>query len=935
MPSKSGMQKCLGGKTHSNMSPDLSERGKAVILEWETALQKTVAVSNPNKAPRSPLLQLPRSWHDSREELKNMAIAYSFSDLRKYSHHHSIAARTIQARTRGWLARKILWMVGGVLMVGKLVKIQKAWRGFMGRRRAARIFKDYLYYHAEKINGIYRQWLAKRLVRIKQTERNIILVSKVQSIFRGLRARRQVEERRRIRRLQAAQVMQKATRRYLAFKRCKGIVARAELYTAEINRIVKWSNQTILSDDPKITVDRLDLPSLSDWEVVHLVLVHILFTCRLTLALDIATQLKLRSPDFYFAHFCLKLALFALWPGESRVQIVLEEHLERLLALMMLERSLEEGSVTFRNDRAEHLWIDLFKVTPQLMHTINLSVNPFAKSLLHQNHETAARPFVDPISRFCDLSAASSSDPNTSRQELIEELEYFYFRYAIEQSEKGSWSLTTMALLHTLCGYEGSFGKRKGNQHLSLKRLIALTKRASANAFFYFHEVVAMQRLAIFNIFTKPHKVVASELIKFTDCWIPDFDKAKLNKLNQKTRQTNISAQVDITQAGDLYFVSARLLPVKFDQLLTPCSSSRYLRLMAGQRTPSDSDPYPYCRDIAVKPLVLFQADVEILIEQSAPQLSRLLGTVPDDIRKRGIIVNLLDFIMKTLRLVTIAEIHLTNHVRGSSGTGRNFALQLPILIYHKRERNLVKSEEVATRNLQKTYRGFRGRLKFKRLYAKRQDWLRQLRLLDGARQRLKALRDTRYKLASRIQAMVRGVQTRELLKLKKACALKVQCRFRIFMAYKVFNEKVTRKRDGPKLIEMCSIKKFKVDDLEFSLTVWRCGFNYKLVGRQRKGAKKMVCEGYVYRDELERLLRTHNDAIVCRTKDDRNKLIRAWHHERVTDFLVESIGIVSPMTRVTNQLGNQLLLIVMNKGASVKNYHILKNHNIRQPLKL
>lgn len=173
-------------------------------------------------------------------------------------------------------------------------------------------------------------------------------------------------------------------------------------------------------------------------------------------------------------------------------------------------------------------------------------------------------------------------------------------------------------------------------------------------------------------------------------------------------------------------------------------------------------------------------------------------------------------------------------------------------------------------------------------------------------------------------------MRARELLKLKKICALKLQCRFRVFMAYKLFNEKMTRRRDGPKLIEMCTIKKFEVDGLEFTLTVWRCGFNYKLVGRQRKGRKKMMCEGYVYRDGLERLLRAHNDTIVCRTKDDRNKLIRAWHHERVTEFLVESIGIASPMTPVTNQLGNQMLLIVMNKRASVKNFHILRNHNSR-----
>lgn len=89
-------------------------------------------------------------------------------------------------------------------------------------------------------------------------------------------------------------------------------------------------------------------------------------------------------------------------------------------------------------------------------------------------------------------------------------------------------------------------------------------------------------------------------------------------------------------------------------------------------------------------------------------------------------------------------------------------------------------------------------------------------------------MRQRRDAAAARIVAIYRGWSWRRRLAVMKAAAVRAQCAFRVYRAMKrVFAER-TRKSRGPP-VEVIFTRTAVIAGLDLSLSVFRCGDNYKV----------------------------------------------------------------------------------------------------------
>ena len=138
---------------------------------------------------------------------------------------------------------------------------------------------------------------------------------------------------------------------------------------------------------------------------------------------------------------------------------------------------------------------------------------------------------------------------------------------------------------------------------------------------------------------------------------------------------------------------------------------------------------------------------------------------------------------------------------------------------------------DFSTRLLQKVFRGYRGRARFRRLQSKFDEIRRQRQRHLALQNRLLAVRRRRDQVAIMIQKRVRGWLWRKLLFLMVSCATKLQCMARCKRARKKVAAERRRRNGGPEIIDMTEGpgKTCTIGNVTFYLKVFRCGDNYKL----------------------------------------------------------------------------------------------------------
>lgn len=247
----------------------------------------------------------------------------------------------------------------------------------------------------------------------------------------------------------------------------------------------------------------------------------------------------------------------------------------------------------------------------------------------------------------------------------------------------------------------------------------------------------------------------------------------------------------------------------------------------------------------------------------------------------------------------------------------------LPGAEYLRRERNASRMEELAIRLIQKIFRGFQGRARFRRLIARSFEKKRQQAAFSQRRSDLASHRMKRFLLASKVQARIRGVLMRLQLDLMRRMAIKIQTKVRGLLARRMAEKEKKRKEMGPEVIEEMR-RSVLINNMTIVVAIYRCGHNYKINGQDIVNNALFEC--YCYQPEVEFILEEFNKKFPNRTVADRANHVRLWQYSRVCEVLLAKVRIIRRVTPLTRELGasrqgNNMEFVLFEKGLpSIRN---------------
>jgi len=229
----------------------------------------------------------------------------------------------------------------------------------------------------------------------------------------------------------------------------------------------------------------------------------------------------------------------------------------------------------------------------------------------------------------------------------------------------------------------------------------------------------------------------------------------------------------------------------------------------------------------------------------------------------------------------------------------------LPVVEYRRRVENEGQNVVHATFLLQRVFRGYQGRAKFRRMHWKRAQYSEQRRRTAHIRGEHDAVRRWRGERLTLIQRLFRGFRWRKRLHALKVASLQVQCAFRIFRAKKIVQAERRRRIEGAAVVSMLGHGRgITLGEFSFTLKIYRSGTNYRLEGLDMlRGA---VYDGAVYTQEVMRLIQSHNTPITGTSVYANSQRIMPWQHERVVELIIANLGIMAATQAVTTQLGGR-----------------------------
>jgi hypothetical protein len=219
-----------------------------------------------------------------------------------------------------------------------------------------------------------------------------------------------------------------------------------------------------------------------------------------------------------------------------------------------------------------------------------------------------------------------------------------------------------------------------------------------------------------------------------------------------------------------------------------------------------------------------------------------------------------------------------------------------------------MRMEELAVRLIQKIYRGFRGRARYRRLMARFREQLRQKDLLETRLIQIRIIRLRRHILASRVQARVRGMIQRIRLDEMRRAALLIQ-----------------RQEGGPPVKEQLR-QAIEINGMTVMVVIYRCENNYRICGQDL--VSNAVYDCFLYTQEVIQLCNEHNQLIPGDTVADRQRYLKVWQHDRVSEYILRKIRLVKRITPLTRELGaakhdSNLELVLFDQGnPNIRNLH-------------
>ncbi len=964
-------------------------------------------------------------WLDtSIASISSPTIHYSFSDLRSYRFQHHAAARRIQSFYRGYSTRYKLWCYGGTLMVSRVITLQRYYRGHLGRKKIAIMYRKWLDSKANSIIGIYRVWRALRLVRIKRADRNVVYVIKIQCAYRTRIARAIIAELRRQRDIKACFLIQRIARGYLGRRRCKSVKFRISLYKKYINNIRHKYFYDIKLNNGRAGIDSIDISNLNNWEILNLIFSHIVGTRNLQIAHELSFQLKMCRPKFSLGNFVFKLVQLLVWVGEGKAQVVREDYLQNIIGLLLFEKTF---TIDMDDDNTEYnifyYWQSLHMIPQDTdKNSIDNFIDPVSRfhysfgSISNNSRDNAVPTIIQDIAEpeVSDTTPISNNNQDINNNEtqsdtnegvendeldylddelddttevkrkvvaeepvsneldydsnifsyyqntfnndnikgfnaeILNEIEFFYVTQAIVDSKKESWALAIKAFFllikHNFTADFGADPYVSKERELLNERVQKILREAKKNSYLSATQDYVKYLEVHNNIFSKLHKIICTKVVRFDSCTIYDYHKAIENSYNSSVKSISINAHVDIIQAGGFVVVSGNLIYIKKDPKFGDSISKKWQHnLFPESYIVNKNNMNTRNKSVFLAPLVLTKEDIHYIVELSIAFFTSKLKIEASDVRGRGQLFNLIEYLLLHLRLSSTTPTWSIITDKNSdknqfvfknycSNYGCDLKFSLPTLEYNRRARNSLRGEAYSTILLQKCYRGFRGRMLYRRLIFKRNESIRQQHRDNTLKNKLEYTRAWRHIRLCKIQATFKGYRWRKRLALMKVSAVLIQKIFRGYRAKLILKREILRKLRGPDVLLMWNnsyelpkniLHESKINKIvipKFNLIIYRCGHNYRLVGLDLRN-NKMKYEGFVYKSEIELLINQHNDGKL-QWVDDNKSSLKLWHYERIVQLLVQNIGIIYPITPVTQELGykNKCLAIVIRKDASVNN---------------
>ena len=859
--------------------------------------------------------------------------------LQNMSLQNGFAARTIQRIWRAHSTRCLLWSWGGILLVSRAVKIQRVWRGRRGRQIALdkAIFR--LCNFANLIKGQYFIWKAKKRIRILQAEnieRNVVMI---QCLYRTRLARSAMGRARFMHHTIMATRIESLVRGNLGRRRYKGVKSRLrdvfQRMTSTIKQDIKLAQLRV-----KPTLENLvgSTDRSSSWEIIETLLFQLLGTYRRDIAVDLASDLSMKHPNFQFGRFALQIALFLTWTCSGSTQHVRIDLLDELIGCLYYNQNVIGTEKDF-ND----------------VHYCN-------------KHRSPESLECDPTSQFGWEDELSGS---------MDEFEFMYFRNAFMRHGKNALSLSAMAacaLMKTqIVDFDSDRTVAQQRSITRAKSLLQIAKGLSSN-----NAAEADSRLEfVENVFSKPHRVMLYKMITFNGLKMLGYKAfTSLHSIHQKQLKDDVELDVEVVKCGECVILRATLksLPICMSKLkklraqneipkihrdvvtgealgidmvpkwatstkeyteivceiadkndglgsdmntpsLTPNHSGSYLSGSgrSGSHHEEHSDPAEKLKKkkiepiapeyniplVTIRPMILMEREVALLSDLAVTWIAESKKMEEDEVRAEGMNKVLAEYLLKNVRVVTCRSRLVTSD---TSAEMISLKVSLPQIEYRRLEQNNARTVDYSIKLIQRVYRGSLGKHRFRRMWFRSKEKARQLQLISDNRQAMADVRNHRFVLVSKIQACVRVWSWRRLIRKMKKCAIIVQCRFRCYRAKIFVAEEKRRRALGPEVHEMLR-RGVKIGTLSFTVIVYRCGYNYRLKGYDL--IQNKVYEGNVFKAEIEKMLEVYNSKLTGETQlmIEKQK-VKPWNYHKVSELIIAELGLAQAMPNVTTNLG-------------------------------
>lgn len=893
----------------------------------------------------------------NRSMIRNSTLA----TISKLKHEAILASTTIQRIFRGYITRVYLWRNNGLLTIRRAIKIQKVWRGYKGRAKAFLKLMLYIDKKAKIIQGLFYIWKAMKVARLQRAAFYHKMATRIGCMFRNRKSRQLIAWLKEQRRIARAIIIQKYTRSYFSRRRVKGIRLRLKYFYDKMSEAKKKYLNLRYDMNKKITIEYVDTKDKSEWELFDLALIYIIGLERVDLALDISMILYKKYPRFPYATLTLKFVLLFGCLYEGRARVHHEDYLEDAVGILLAENDKRQMSklptIPPKDNNNTPTYNQKNLNVIGLWNSVGLALE---SGLGLGLHTSLGKSNIDPVSRFIpwqmtsrvDIDSANKSSIETDNlnntqnfrlmlterqqeDETYEEIEYMYFYNLFKRFGRNTLTLTFMALFVLIRDSVRCFGddpllvKRRMKNIERAKKLLALGYK---NSFLSVLKEVETRNDAYIDLFCNSLREISSAIVKFKDMAYIDFEKAE--NIQDKHIFPVVTCNITIYQTGDMIIVKAIMIqpqPNRHNKRMWPIISKKFQKSLANEPPSMDDDADEIDEDDLldeeekmdpevkkrrlrkkleqltknsvdnyVRPLVLSRGEVKFFNEIAVKSLAVALKSTEAEVRERGNWTNLSEYLMKKIRLTTCSS----KFKKPSSIDVADLRIMLPGLEYNRREKNEMKRELYATIDLQRCFRGFKGRSLFRRLFFRAKENKRQQKLHNSDYDILIDIKNFRIKKVKIIQAGLRAFLWRNFMKKKHKMATKIQKLFRFFQALQKLRAEINRRKHGPPVIKMIEdVQKF--ENLSLRVIVYRCGANYKIVG---KGLEEddVIADGYIYSQEIQFLIDCFNATIIGNSFEARNMKLRINQHDRIAQFVYDNLGLVKAMMGLTLELGSK-----------------------------